>query len=104
MLISTCSSFSCYLSFGVLGTCLSYCETPYYYVFHGCVTLFFASNSLTQCRITLKFLHNVFFRPEVIFSSQTIFINALTKVLTPTHLVTFSISRTRIRMKFLLRL
>ena len=32
--------------------------TANYYVFHGRVTLFFANNSLTQCRITMKFLHN----------------------------------------------
>ena len=32
----------------------------YYYVFHGRVTLFFANNSLMQCRITMKFLHNFF--------------------------------------------
>ena len=32
----------------------------YYYVFHGCVTLFFATNFLAQCRITMKFLHNFF--------------------------------------------
>ena len=31
-----------------------------YYVFHGRVTLFFTNNSLTQCRITMKFLHNFF--------------------------------------------
>ena len=41
-----------------------------------------------------------FLDPEVIFSSHTMFINAPTKELTPTHLVTFSISRSRIRMKF----
>ena len=31
-----------------------------YYVFHGRVTQFFANNSSTQCRITMKFLHNLF--------------------------------------------
>ena len=31
-----------------------------YYVFHGRVTLFFANNSSTQYRITMKFLHNFF--------------------------------------------
>ena len=31
-----------------------------YYVFHGRVTLFFANNSLTECRITMKLLHNFF--------------------------------------------
>ena len=34
----------------------------YYYVFHGRVTLFFANNSLMQCRITMKF-YTIFFRP-----------------------------------------
>ena len=34
--------------------------TRTYYVFHGRVTLFFANNSLMQCRITVKFLHNFF--------------------------------------------
>ena len=38
--------------------------------------------------------------PEVIFSSHTMFINAPTKEFTLRHLVTFSISRSRIRMKF----
>ena len=41
-----------------------------------------------------------FLDPEVIFSSHTMFINAPTKEFTLTHLVTFSISRSRIRMKF----
>ena len=31
-----------------------------YYVFQGRVTLFFPNNSLMQCRITMKFLHNFF--------------------------------------------
>ena len=50
----------------------------YYYVFHGLVTLFFANNFLTQFRITMKFLHNIFLDHEVIFSSHTMFINAPT--------------------------
>ena len=33
-----------------------------YYVFQGRVTLFFADNFSTECRITMEFLHN-FFRP-----------------------------------------
>ena len=37
-----------------------------YYVFHGRVTLFFANKSLTECRITMEFLHN-FFKPWSIF-------------------------------------
>ena len=41
-----------------------------------------------------------FLDPEVFFSLHTMFINALTNEFTPTHLVTFSISRWRIRMKF----
>ena len=41
-----------------------------YYVFHDRVTLFFANNSLTQCRITMKFLHNFFLNSEVIYCSQ----------------------------------
>ena len=41
-----------------------------------------------------------FLDPEVIFSSHTMFINAPTKEFTRTHLVTFCISRSRIRMKF----
>ena len=64
-----------------------------YYVFHGRVTLFFVNNYLTEYRITMKFLHNFFLDPEVIFSSHTMFINAPTKEFTLTHLVTFSISR-----------
>ena len=41
-----------------------------------------------------------FLDPEVIFSLHTMFINAQTKEFTLTHLVTSSIFRTRIRMKF----
>ena len=41
-----------------------------------------------------------FLDPEVIFSSHTMFINAPTKEFTLTHLVTFSISRSSIRIKF----
>ena len=37
---------------------------------------------------------------EVFFSAHTMFINVQTKEFTLTHLVTFSISRSRIRMKF----
>ena len=32
----------------------------HYYVFHGRVTLFFADNFSTECRITMKFLPNFF--------------------------------------------
>ena len=39
-----------------------------------------------------------FLDPEVIFSSHAMFINDPTKEFTPTHLVTFSISRSRIRI------
>ena len=64
----------------------------YYYVFHGRVTLFFANNSLMHEIFTQFFTyHN---------SSHTMFINAQTKEFTLIHLVTFSISRSRIRMKF----
>ena len=53
----------------------------------------------------MNFLHNFFLDPEVIFSSHTMFINAPTKVFTLTHLVPFSITPSRIRMKLnLLRL
>ena len=71
-----------------------------YYVFHSRVTLFFANNSLMQCRITMKILRNFFLDHEGFFSSHTMFINVPTKKFTLTHLVTFSISRSRIRMKF----
>ena len=40
-----------------------------------------------------------FLDAEVILSSLIMFVNALTKEFTPTHLVTFSISRSRIWMK-----
>ena len=66
-----------------------------YYVFHGRVTLFFANNSSTECRITMKFLHNFFLNPEVIFSSHTTFIYASTKEFTlenndiPSHDIAF---------------
>ena len=72
----------------------------HYYVFHSRETLFFANNFLTQRRITMKFLHNIFLDPEVIVSSYTMFINTPTKEFTLRHLVTFSISCSRIRMKF----
>ena len=52
-----------------------------YYVFHDRVTLFFADNFSTECRITLEFIHN-FLDPEVIFSSHIMFINAATKEFT----------------------
>ena len=41
-----------------------------------------------------------FLLPDVIFSLRNILINASTKDFTPIHLVTFSIWRSRIRMKF----
>ena len=41
-----------------------------------------------------------FLDPEVIFSLHTMFFNAPTQEFTLTNLVTFSISRSRIRMKF----
>ena len=47
-----------------------------------------------------EILHNFFLDHEVFFSSHTMSINAQTKEFTLTHLVTFSISRSRIRMKF----
>ena len=47
----------------------------------------------------MKFLH-IFLHPDVIFSSHTMLINASTKDFTPMHLVTFTIWRSRIRMKF----
>ena len=48
----------------------------------------------------MKFLHIFFLHPDVIFSSLTMLINASTKDFTLIHLVTFSIWRSRIRMKF----
>ena len=61
--------------------------------------MLFANHSLMECLITMKFLH-IFLHPDVIFSSHTMLINASTKDFTPIHLVTFSIWRSRIRMKF----
>ena len=66
----------------------TYCYCGYfrrernYYIFHGRVTLFFANNSLTQCRITMEFLHNFFLNHEVIFSSHAMVINTSTKEFT----------------------
>ena len=51
-------------------------------LFHGRVPLFFANNSLTQCRITMKFSHNFFLNHEVFFSSHTMFINTSKKEFT----------------------
>ena len=45
--------------------------------FIGRLTLFFANNSLTECRITMEFSHT-FLDPKLIFSSKTMFINAST--------------------------
>ena len=45
--------------YALLGDCKE-SQVWSYYVFHGRVTLFFANNSLAQCRITMKFLHNFF--------------------------------------------
>ena len=67
--------------------------------FNGRVTLSLANNSLTECQIAMKFVHN-FLDPEVIFNSHAAFPNASTKDFTPIHLVSFSISRSLIRMKF----
>ena len=50
--------------------------------FIGCVTMLFANNSLMECLTTMKFLHIFFLHPDVIFSSQTMFINASTKEFT----------------------
>ena len=44
--------------------------------------------------------HHEILLPDVIFSSHTMLINASTKDFTLIHLVTFSICRSRIRMKF----
>ena len=41
----------------------------------------------------MKFLHNYFLDPEVMFTLRTMFINAPTKEFTHTHLVTYGISR-----------
>ena len=47
-----------------------------------------------------EFFTQFFLDPEVFFSSHTMFINAPTNEFTLRHLVTFSISLSRIRMKF----
>ena len=66
--------------------------------FIGRVTLFFANNSLTECRITMEFIHN-FLDPGLIFSSHTMFINASTKEFT---LVNTAIPSYDIAFKYLL--
>ena len=48
----------------------------------------------------MEFFTQFFLYHEVIFSSHTVYFNASTKDFTPKHLVTFSIWRSRIRMKF----
>ena len=50
--------------------------------FIGRVTLFFANNYLTEYRITMEFFTHFFLHPDVIFSSNTMFINASTKEFT----------------------
>ena len=50
--------------------------------FIGRVTMLFANNSFMECLITMKFLHIFFLRPDVFFSSHTMFINASTKEFT----------------------
>ena len=47
-------------------------------------------------------IYTIFFYHEVIFSSHTVYFDACTKDFTPIHLVTFSLWRSRIRMKFYL--
>ena len=69
--------------------------------FIGRVTMLFSYNSLMECLITMKFLH-IFLHPDIIFNSHTMLINASTKDFTPIHLVTFSVWRSGIRMKFYL--
>ena len=52
--------------------------------FIGCVTLFFANNSLTECRIAIELLHS-FLVSEVILSSHEIFNESSTKEFTPVN-------------------
>ena len=66
-----------------------------YYEFHDLVTLFFADNFSTECRITMNFFTQFFSDPEVILRSHIMFINAFTKEFTlvnnayPSHDVEF---------------
>ena len=53
-----------------------------YYVFYDRVALFFADNFSTECRITMKFLHNFFSNSEVILRSHIMFINTSRKEFT----------------------
>ena len=57
-------------------------------------------NIIESPHVQQPFLTQFFLDPDVIFSSHTKLINASTKDFTPIHLVTFSIWRSRIRMKF----
>ena len=71
-----------------------------YYVFHDRVTLFFANNFLNSLSDHHEIFAQFILDPEVILGLYTMFINVPTKEFTLRHLVTFSISRSRIRMKF----
>ena len=95
-LIRKSTSFQCTTYFSIW--CCS-CRITMYFI--GCVTLFFANNSSTKCRITIEFLHNFFYTlKKFLVHIRTMFINAFTKEFTFIHLVTFSISNSRIRMNF----
>ena len=80
--------------YGKSNYCVIYWQTTMHFICY--VTLFFANNSLTECRITIEF-YTIFSDPEVIFRSHTMIIIASAKEFTLIHLVTFSISRSRIR-------
>ena len=46
--------------------------------FIGRVTMLFTNNSLMECLITIKKITHFFLHPDVIFISQTMFINVST--------------------------
>ena len=68
--------------------------------FTGCVTLNLATNFVTKYRLTMALQHKFHLQQYIFLTPHVMSINACAKEFTLMNLVTFSISRSRIRMKF----
>ena len=67
--------------------------------FTGRVTLILANDFVAKCLFTMALQHNFYYIPTYFFNPHVMLINAYTKEFTLMNLVTFSISRSRIRKK-----
>ena len=68
--------------------------------FTGRATLILANNFVKKCGLIMALQHNFFLHPYIFFNPHAMLINAYTKEFTRKNLATFSISRSRIRIKF----